>query len=110
MMKDSTLLLVRKLKDGNDQYLWQEGMSVGEPDRLLGYPIVINQDMPAATTGLVSILFGDWSKMIVRDVANVRVIRLDERYRDNDQTGFIAFSRHDSGVIQSSAIQRMTMA
>ena len=110
MMKDSTLLLLRKLKDSNNQYLWQEGMSVGEPDRLLGYPVIINQDMPAATTGLVSVVFGDWSKMIIRDVANVRVIRLDERYRDNDQTGFIAFHRFDSGVIQSAALKRLTQA
>jgi HK97 family phage major capsid protein len=50
-----------------------------------------------------TVLFGDFSRFIIRDVANVRLMRLDERYADYDQTGFIAFSRHDSVVLDAGS-------
>ena len=111
MMHDNILLALRKLKDGNDQYLWQEGMSAGEPDRLLGHPITINQDMASsvATTN-ITVLVGDFSKFIIRDAGSIRMFRLEERYRDNDQTGFVGFKRSDSKVLNSAAIKKLTQA
>ena len=47
LMHDSTIKAVRKLKDGNSQYLWQPGMKEGEPDMLLGYRLVTSTHMPA---------------------------------------------------------------
>ena len=104
MFHDNILLALRKLQDSNGQYLWQEGMSVGSPDRLLGYPMTINQDMASsiATTN-VTALFGAYEKYIIRDVASIRAYRLDERYRDTDQTGFVTFSRHDGRYINTAA-------
>ena len=46
LMHDSTIKAIRKLKDGNSQYLWQPGMKEGEPDRLLGYRLVTSTHMP----------------------------------------------------------------
>lgn len=110
MMNDSTLLAIRKLQDGNGQYLWQPGLQVGEPDRLLGYPICINQDMASIATGNVSVLFGAYEKYVIRDVSKVRAYRLEERYRDLDQTGFVTFSRHDGRYINTSAVKKLTQA
>ena len=113
MMHDNVLLALRKLKDGNDQYLWQEGMSAGEPDRLLGHPITINQNMASSVaTGEITVLFGAMAKFIIRDAGSVRLYKLEERYRDNDQTGFVAFKRSDSGVIDAGTdpIKKLTQA
>jgi HK97 family phage major capsid protein len=111
MFHDTVLKYVRKFKDANGQYLWQPGMQAGVPDRVYGYPYTINQHMDSAfTTGKKLVLFADFSKFIIRDVAQLRFYRLDERYRDTDQTAFIAFMRHDADTIQATAIQRLTLA
>jgi len=104
MMHDNVILAIRKLKDSDGQYLWQPGLQASEPDRLLGKPVVVNQDMASSiATTAKTVLFGDFSRFIIRDVANVRLMRLDERYADYDQTGFIAFSRHDSVVLDAGS-------
>lgn len=81
------------------------------PDALYGYPVTINQDMSSTfTTGQKLVLFCDFSKYILRDVAQLRFYRLDERYRDTDQTAFIAFMRHDADTIQSVALRLLVLA
>ncbi len=102
MMHDNVLLVVRKLQDGQNQYLWQPGLTMGQPDQLLGYPVTINQDMASsvATTNK-TILFGALRKYQIRDVAGFRVRRLVERYADNDQEGFMAFHRADGDMLDA---------
>ena len=108
MFHDSILKLIRKLKTTDLQYLWQPGFQVGAADQILGYPFTINQNMNGApATTVKTMLFGDFSKFIIRDVANLRLHRLEERYRDLDQTGFIAFMRSDSECVQPLAINHM---
>ena len=111
MMHDQVLLAVRKLKDTTNQPLWQPSQQLGMPDRLLGFPVTINQHMSSTiATTLKTMLFGDFSKYVIRDAGSIRFYRLDERYRDLDQTGFIAFKRMDANTIQSAAIKRLTQA
>ncbi len=99
MFRDSTLLVLKKLKDGEGRPLWQAGMNVGTPDSISGYSYVINQDVPAMAASAKSILFGDFSQFWIRDVAgSVRRV-LDERYAEYDQVGFILFERHDSKLM-----------
>jgi HK97 family phage major capsid protein len=101
MLNRSTLKLIRKLKDGNGQYLWMPGINNGVPGSILGDPYVENSDMPAATTGLKSVLFGDFSKFYIRDVGSIRLRRLTERFADNDQEGFVALMRTDSDLLDA---------
>lgn len=103
MFHDAVLAFIRKLKDvTSGQYLWQPGMQAGVPDRLLGYPYVINQSMSSAfTTGQKLILFGDFMKYKVRDVADVRLLRLDELFAQTDQVGFVAFMRTDGNLLDA---------
>jgi HK97 family phage major capsid protein len=108
MAHDNVWLAVRKLKDSQNRYLWQDSIQLGMPDRLEGFPVTINQSMAAAvSTGNVSMLFGDFSKFVIRDVNAIRFYRLDELYRANDQTGFMAFLRTDSRVLQPEAIKTL---
>lgn len=111
MMNDAVVKYLRKFKDSDGQYMWQPGMQAGVADRLMGYPIVLNQNMDSAfTTGKKLVLFGDFSKFVIRDVASVRFYRLDERYRDLDQTAFVALLRMDSKILQGAAFKRLTLA
>lgn len=102
MMHDNVILHLRKLKDGNGQYLWQSGMNSGAPDRLIDYPVAINQDMASsvATTAKTA-LFGQLSKYKIRRVNQIRLYRLEERYRDTDQDGFVAFVREDGNLLDA---------
>lgn len=100
MMHDLIVAVLRKLKDGNGQYLWQSGLETGRPDAILGYPITINQDMQSTVaTATKTILFGQLSKYKIRRVNQIRMYRLEERYRDTDQDGFIAFVREDGNML-----------
>lgn len=108
--KDSTIKLFRKLKDTTNQYLWQPGLQAGRPDTLLGAPIYADPDMPAATTGLVSVLYGDFGYYWIRDVQGVALQRLNELYAENGQVGFRAYHRTDGKLTNTAAVKKLTQA
>jgi len=109
MFNDATFKILRNVRswDGTDlapEFAWQMGLRAGEPDTILGYPYTINQDVADHATTARSVLFGDFSKYIIRDVTGAQVMRLTERYADYLQVGFLAFSRHDGDLINAAAI------
>lgn len=107
MMADTAVSSIRKLKDTTNQYLWQPSLQAGVPDSLFGYPIEINQDMPAMTTGNKPIAFGDFNQgYLIRDVRGFQLLRLDERYADFLQVGFLGFARAD-GIVRNAAAYRV---
>jgi HK97 family phage major capsid protein len=99
MMRDSTAGYIRKLKDTDGQYLWQPSTQVGQPDRLLGFPVIENPAVAATGTGVLSIAFGDFSSFYVRMVGGVRVEQSTERYFDTDEVAWKAVMRTDSDLI-----------
>lgn len=99
---DNVLLAVRKLKDGNSNYLFQPGLTVGEPDRLLGYPYTVCNDMDSTiNTGSKIAVFGDLSKYMIRDIGQVRIVRLIERFAEAHQIGLLGFMRTDGELIDA---------
>lgn len=110
LMNDSTAKLVRKLKDGNSQYLWQPGLQAGQPDTLLGRPVIVSTAMPAATTGLKSMVFGDLSYYTIADRTGTVMQRLNELYAANGQVGFRAYKRTDGETTLSAAIKHLIQA
>ena len=101
MFRDSTLKAIKKLVDSTGRPLWSAGLAVKEPDTISGYPYTINQDVAAMAANAKSILFGAFSKYMIRDVAGIAVRRLDERYAELGQVGFIAFMRTDGRVLDA---------
>lgn len=102
MMHDSVMLAVRLLKDANGQYLWQPGLKDGVPDRLNGRQVWVNQEMEGTLAASNKVmLFGQLTKHKLREVNVLRLYRLVERYRDNDQDGFVAFCRGDSRLLNA---------
>lgn len=108
MFNDSTLKALRKLKDTSGLPIWQPGLVQGEPDRILGFKYTINQDVASMAASAKSILFGDFSKFFIRDVMDLSIYRMGEKYIDAGQVGFVAFSRHDSVLVDSAAIKHYT--
>ncbi|MER7738886.1 phage major capsid protein [Streptomyces sp. NPDC096538] len=103
MLNDATLASARKLKDGQNRPLWEPSIQVGVPDGLLGYQYTVNQDMPVMAANAKSILFGDFfAGYLIRDVQDVQLLRLSERYADYLQVGFLGFARTD-GTPQDTA-------
>lgn len=98
MFHDSTLKAIKKLKDGEGRPLWLPGIAVREPDTILGYRYHINQDMPVMAASAKSVLFGDLKKYYTRMVKDITIIRLEERYMDNFQVGFLGFARVDGDL------------
>jgi HK97 family phage major capsid protein len=107
MFNDATLKALKKIKvpqysgDTAGVPLWQPGLVAGQPDTILGYSFTINQDMPVMASDAKSILFGDFSKYIVRDVRDITLVRLDERFAEYHQVGFLAFYRGDGDLIDA---------
>lgn len=101
MFDDSTLKALKKLVDSQNRPLWTPGVAVREPDTILGKPYIPNTDIPAMAADAKSILFGDLSLYMIRDVKGIQVLRLTERYADYLQVGFLAFSRHDGALLDA---------
>lgn len=101
MFHDDTLLALKLLTDGMGRPLWQSGMDSGAPDRLNGRAYVINQHMATIATTARSVIFGDLSKYKIRQVGAIRMYRLVERFRENDQDAFIAFTRADGNLLNA---------
>ncbi len=111
MFNDTTAKALRKLKDGQGNYLWQMGdVRTGQPDSILGKPYYINNDMANIGASAKSVLCGDFSKFIVRRSQDFTTRRLDERYAEFNQTGFVVLGRYDSITIQSAAIKSLVHA
>lgn len=117
MLHDSALKMIRKVKvmqysgDTVGAPLWVPGVN-GLGDTILGYPYSINQSLVTVATGTKSVLFGQLNKYIIRDSREVDLIRLNERYADYHQVGFLAFARSDGDLLDAGThpVKYMTQA
>lgn len=112
MLSDTALRNVRKLKAaGTGEYLFQTSTSADMPSLLAGSPFVVNQDMAVPATGVKSVLYGDFEAgYVVRLVKAFELLRLEERFAEFGQVGFIAFDRADGLVQDNSAYKALTQA
>jgi HK97 family phage major capsid protein len=110
MMHQAIWFSILKLVDSQSRPLIADTINGNQP-KLYGYPVIINNNMAStiATTNK-TILFGDFSRFIIRDAGDFELRRLDELYANQYATGFLAVGRRDSKVLQSAAIKRLTQA
>lgn len=101
MFSDSTLGKLMKLLDADNRPLWQPGLTVAQPDQILGKRYIVNNDVPNMAANAKSILFGDFSKYWIRDVLDITVRRLVERYADFHQEAFVAIARSDGDLLDA---------
>lgn len=109
LLNDSTMKTVRKLKDSNGQYLWQPALHEGGFDTLLGKRLYTSPFVPEIAAGKKSVAFGDFSFYSIGDHAGITFKRLNERFAETGQIGFIASKRLDGRLILPEAIKVLQM-
>lgn len=109
MMADSSLKVIRKLKDSQNRPVFlpgYDGLSGPMKDYLLGYPICINQDVASMAANAKSILFGDFSKYLIRDVMAPTLFRFDDSaYAKLGQVGFLMWHRSGGNMLDTLAVK-----
>ena len=105
MMNDSTLAAIRKLDYGtaDARPLYQESAMAGAPAKIEGVPVIINPAMASINASAKSIVVGDFSNYIIREVAGDTFKVLVERFADTNELGFVMIRRRDGQVIDAGA-------
>jgi HK97 family phage major capsid protein len=101
MMHDTTVKAIKKLVDSQGRPLWASGIDVKEPDTILGHRFIVNNDCPVMAASAKSVLFGAVDKYLIRDVSDIQLVRLNERFGELHQIGFLAFYRGDGDLLDA---------
>jgi len=109
VVNDATMRVIRKLKDQNGQYLWQKALHEGEHETLLGKPIFHSPFAPEIGAGAKAVAFGDFSYYWIGDRQGITFRRLNERYADTGQVGFLATKRTDGKLVLPEAVKVLQM-
>lgn len=111
LMHRDTVKRVAKLKDGDGQYLWRMSLRDGEPDTILGRPVIQSEFAPNTyTTGEYVGLFGDFANYWIVDSMQMQMQRLEELYAETNQVGFIGRYEGDGAPVLAEAFARMALA
>lgn len=108
LMNDATVKTVRKLKDGNGQYLWQPALTAGTPDMVLGRPVHTSAFVPEIKAGASTVAFGDLAYYWIADRQGRSFKRLNELFATTGQVGFLASQRLDGKLILPEAVKLLT--
>lgn len=105
IMNDATVKAVRKLKDGQGQYLWQPSLTAGTPDTLLNRPVYTSAYAPIIEAGASTIAFGDFGYYWIADRQGRSFKRLNELFATSGQVGFLGSQRVDGKLILPEAVK-----
>ncbi|KWT67002.1 Phage major capsid protein [Hyphomicrobium sulfonivorans] len=106
VLNRSTQSLIRKMKDADDNYLWQPSVNAGEAPTLMGFPVAESEDMPSIAANSLSIAFGDFRRgYLIVDRIGIRVLR--DPYSVKPYVLFYTTKRVGGGVQDFDAIKLM---
>ena len=109
VMNASTLATIRKFKTTDGAFIWQPGMAAGQPDTLLGYPVVEAEDMPDIAANSLSIAFGNFKAgYLIAERTETNILR--DPYSNKPYVHFYATKRLGGAVTNSEAIKVMKFA
>ncbi len=109
VMNSKTAGEIRRLKDGDGRFLWSDGLAAGEPARLLGYPVLIAEDMPDIADGADAIAFGDFAAgYTVAERPDMRILR--DPFSAKPNVLFYATKRVGGDVSDYAAIKLLKFA
>ncbi len=104
VMNSKTAGAVRKMKDADGRFLWAEGLSSGQPARLMGYPVVISEDMPDIALNAMAIAFGDFGAgYTIAERPDLRIMR--DPFSAKPHVLFYASKRVGGDVTDFAAIK-----
>lgn len=111
MLADSSLKVIRKLKDTTGRPIWtpgdSESVANAAPATICGHAYTVNDDMPAMAANAKSIAFGDFSQFVIRDVVGSTSLRRfdDSAFALNGQVGFCGWMRTGSNLLDTTAVK-----
>jgi HK97 family phage major capsid protein len=109
VMNRKTESVIRKFKDGQNNYIWQPGAAAGQPASLLGYPVAEAEDMPDIAANAYAIAFGDFKRgYLIVDRVGVKVLR--DPYSAKPYVLFYTTKRVGGGVQNFEAIKLLKFA
>jgi len=104
VMNSATLAVIRKLKTSDGAFLWQPGLIEGQPDRLLGYPIVEAENMPDIAASTFPIAFGNFKQgYLIAERSATQILR--DPFTNKPFVHFYATKRIGGQVLDSAAIK-----
>lgn len=109
IMNPATFTLIKKLKDANNRYLLQDDATGEFPYRLLGKPVFLSDNMPAAAAGAKAVLYGDCSGLSVNFRENISIEVLREVYAAQHAIGVVSWFEFDSKVTDNQKLAVLTM-
>lgn len=111
VMNGTTLAAIRSLKDGNGNYLWQPSYQAGQPETILGRPVVEAVDMPDIGASAEPIIFGDFKRGYrIYDRLSLSVMADPFTQRVNGLMRYHARRRVGAGVVRADAFRKLQMA
>lgn len=106
IMNRKTMGVVRKLKDGQDNYLWQPSYVAGQPATLAGFPVTEMPDMPDVAADSIPLMFGDFQQgYLIVDRIGVRVLR--DPYTKKPYVLFYTTKRVGGGVVNPEPLRAL---
>lgn len=109
LMNSATAGTVRKFKDLEGRYLWQDSLAAGQPPSLCGYPVAFDENMQDVGANAFPIAFGDWKRgYMITDRIGVRILR--DPYSSKPFVMFYATKRVGGGLLHSDAIKLLKVA
>jgi HK97 family phage major capsid protein len=110
IMHKTTFKAVRKLKDGDGNYLLNKDATNGFGWTLLGKPVHISESVPTIATGAKVIAYGDMSGLYVKLAQNVELQVLNEKYATQHAVGVVGYVEVDSKIVESQKLAVLKMA
>ena len=109
VMNSSTLATIRKFKTADGAFIWQAGLVAGQPDTLLGYPVIEAEDMPDIAANSLSIAFGNFKVgYLIAERSETNILR--DPFSNKPYVHFYATKRLGGALINSEAIKLMKFA
>lgn len=109
VMNSKIAARLRRQKDADGRFLWQDSLSAGEPSRLLGYPVMVSEDMPEPAGGGAALLFGDFrAGYTIVERPELRILR--DPFSAKPHVLFYASKRVGGAVTDARAIKRLNFA
>lgn len=109
VMNSKTVGAVRKMKDADGRFLWSDGLAAGEPSRLMGYPVLVSEDMPDIAANAFAIAFGDFrAAYTIAERPDLRILR--DPFSAKPNVLFYANKRVGGDITDFAAIKLLRVA
>ncbi len=109
VMNSKTVGAVRKMKDADGRFLWSDGLAAGEPSRLMGYPVLVSEDMPDIAANAFAVAFGDFrAAYTIAERPDLRILR--DPFSAKPNVLFYANKRVGGDITDFAAIKLLRVA